>query len=175
MLTIGRLAKRFGLSRSTLLYYDRIGLLSATGRTSSNYRVYSNDDIERLRRIDMFRRAGVSLNDIRRILDADSEGLRAVLESRLAVINENIASLRDQQRLIATLLQDETVLTMSGGLNKAGWVAILRASGMSDEDMNRWHAQFERLNPEAHREFLLSLGIAKKDIDQIRTKARFGA
>ncbi|MGI9319493.1 MAG: MerR family transcriptional regulator [bacterium] len=175
MLTIGRLAKRFGLSRSTLLYYDRIGLLSPTGRTPSNYRVYSNSDIERLKRIDTFRQAGVPLREIRKLLENDSEGLRATLEMRLGTINDSITALRDQQRLIAALLQDHTVLSLAGSLDKQGWVAVLRASGMSDEDMNHWHAQFERLNPEAHREFLLSLGIEPKEVEQIRVRARFGA
>jgi len=35
-----QLAGRFGLSRSTLLYYDSIGLLSPSERTASNYRLY---------------------------------------------------------------------------------------------------------------------------------------
>ena len=41
MLTIGKLARKFDLSRSTLLYYDRIGLLKPSGRTRANYRVYT--------------------------------------------------------------------------------------------------------------------------------------
>jgi DNA-binding transcriptional MerR regulator len=172
MLTIGRLAKRFGLSRSALLYYDRIGLLSPTGRTESNYRVYSDSDVDRLMRIDTFRQAGVPLNDIGKILDADDAGLRAILEARLRMINEGIAALRVQQRLIARLLRDKSVLRRTGSLDKDGWVAVLRASGMSDDDMSYWHAQFERLNPEAHRDFLMSLGIVNEEVDEIRARAR---
>ncbi len=40
MITIGRLARRFGLSRSTLLYYDSIGLLSPSTRSAKDYRLY---------------------------------------------------------------------------------------------------------------------------------------
>lgn len=170
MLTIGRLARRFGLSRSTLLYYDRIGLLSPTGRTESNYRCYSDSDVERLTRIDTFKQAGVPLKDIGKILDADDAGLRTTLETRLRAINEGIAGLREQQRLIAKLLRDKSVLRRAGNLDKDGWVAVLRASGMSDEDMIRWHAQFERLNPDAHRDFLISLGIASQEVDEIRAR-----
>ncbi len=39
MLTVGKLAEDFGLSRSTLLYYDRIGLLQPAARTEKGYRV----------------------------------------------------------------------------------------------------------------------------------------
>ncbi|NIA27295.1 MAG: MerR family DNA-binding transcriptional regulator [Desulfobulbaceae bacterium] len=36
MLTISKLAKRFGLSRATILYYEREGLLDPAGRATSN-------------------------------------------------------------------------------------------------------------------------------------------
>ena len=42
--TVGRLARAFGLSRSTLLYYDSIGLLRPTGRSPANYRLYTRAD-----------------------------------------------------------------------------------------------------------------------------------
>jgi hypothetical protein len=45
MLTIGRLAERFGLSRSTLLYYDSIELLSPSARSDANYRLYSLESL----------------------------------------------------------------------------------------------------------------------------------
>ena len=51
MLTISQLARRFGLSRSTLLYYDSIGLLSPSARSDANYRLYSRNDIERMERV----------------------------------------------------------------------------------------------------------------------------
>jgi DNA-binding transcriptional MerR regulator len=171
-LTVGQLAKRFGLSRSTLLYYDRIGLLRPTGRTESNYRLYSESDLERLTRIDDFRQAGVPLKEIRTILDADQVGLRATLEARLCTINAQIAALRDQQRLIAKLLRDESVLYRVGGLDKAGWISILRSTGMTEEDMRRWHVEFERLNPEAHGDFLASLGISDEEVTEIRRHSR---
>ena len=49
-LTVGRLAKRFGLSRSTLLYYDRLGLLCPSGRSGGDYRLYEDADAQRLDR-----------------------------------------------------------------------------------------------------------------------------
>ena len=171
MLTIGKLAKRFGLSRSALLYYDRIGLLSPTGRTDSNYRFYSEKDADRLARIDTFRQAGVPLQDIGSILDSDDLGLRTTLEARLRAINESIVLLREQQRLIAGLLQDDSVLRRTGSLDKQAWVEVLRASGMSDDGMGHWHSQFERLNPVAHQDFLVSLGIPDHEVADIRARA----
>jgi len=73
--TVGRLGELCGISRSTLLYYDSLGLLSPSGRSPSGYRLYSEADRARLERILAFR------------------------------INEEIAGLRGQQRGILDLLE----------------------------------------------------------------------
>ena len=44
-LTVGRLARRFGLARSTLLYYDRIGVLRPSARSAAGYRLYDAGDV----------------------------------------------------------------------------------------------------------------------------------
>lgn len=67
--TVGRLARRFGLSRSTLLYYDSIGLLSPTARARGEYRQYGPEEVRRLERICTLRRAGMGLKDIRWVLE----------------------------------------------------------------------------------------------------------
>ena len=48
MLTVTRLARHFGLSRSALLYYESIGLLKPGRRNGNNYRAYSDRDMLRL-------------------------------------------------------------------------------------------------------------------------------
>ncbi|MHB8902875.1 MAG: hypothetical protein ACYC6Y_29295 [Thermoguttaceae bacterium] len=53
-------------------------------------------------------------------------------------------------------------------ITKDRWVEIMRAAGLSDDDMHNWHHQFERLEPDAHQEFLESLGISADEIQQIR-------
>ena len=168
MLTIGRLAERFGLSRSTLLYYDSIGLLSPSARSEANYRLYSEADVERMERISIYRQAGVPLADIVRLLSGDETALGELLASRLKALNEDIRALRRQQRLIVALLRNDAALREARALDKDGWVAILRASGLTEEDMRRWHVEFERLSPEAHQDFLESLGIPDAEVSRIR-------
>ena len=63
--TVGRLAKRFGLSRSTLLYYDGIGLLRPQSRAAGEYRTYGEAEAARLERICLYRRAGLTLEQIK--------------------------------------------------------------------------------------------------------------
>ena len=167
-LTISQLAGRFGLSRSTLLYYDSIGLLSPSERTASNYRLYSDADLRRMESIDVYRKAGLPLKDIARVLDSDDSELSGLLERRLHALNGEIRDMRRQQKMLVTLLRNKEALSETRQLDKQSWTAILRATGLSDEDMRRWHVEFERLSPEAHRDFLESLGIDDDEVARIR-------
>ncbi|MCP4149531.1 MAG: MerR family transcriptional regulator, partial [bacterium] len=61
MITVGQMVKQFGLARSTLLYYDSIGLLKPSKRSRSGYRLYSETDIRRMEQVQTFRKAGLAL------------------------------------------------------------------------------------------------------------------
>ena len=90
MHTIGQLVKRYSLSRSTLLYYDSIGLLQPSGRSDANYRLYSDSDLKRMDKISLFRSAGMSLESISALLDREGDGIQFALEQRLFSINSEI-------------------------------------------------------------------------------------
>lgn len=172
ILTVGRLARRFGLSRSTLLYYDSIGLLRPSSRSRSNYRHYSEEDGERLAQVCRLRSAGVPLADIRRILESRGGGVAAVLERRLAELNREMSRLRGQQEVIVRLLKRPSLRRRVRALDRQQWVALLRAAGLDEDGMQAWHREFERLSPEAHQDFLESLGIPAAEIGRIRTWSR---
>lgn len=53
-------------------------------------------------------------------------------------------------------------------ITKDKWVSIMRAAGFSDQDMRRWHAEFEKSAPEEHQEFLEFLHIPSDEIRVIR-------
>lgn len=168
-LTIGKLAREFGLSRGTLLHYHAIGLLRPSVRSDAQYRLYSETDKERLRAICQYRAAGVPLADIRRLLeDAEPAGYAAILRRRLADLAQEIATLKRQQQLIVRLLGPHGIKEKEDMLNKDQWVALMRATGLNDDDMHRWHKEFEKMSGEAHEEFLVSLGIGAEEIKKIR-------
>jgi DNA-binding transcriptional MerR regulator len=172
MLTISQLGRRFGLSRSTLLYYDSLGLLRPTARTAKNYRLYSEEDAARLELICTYRRAGLPLADVTRVLAAPEGALREALHRRLEDLNGEIQGLRRQQKVIVELLRHDLDLPATRFLDKEGWVEILRATGLSEEEMHQWHVEFERRSPEAHRDFLESLGIEDQEVARIRQWSR---
>jgi DNA-binding transcriptional MerR regulator len=172
MYTIGKLARKFQLSRTTLLYYDSIDLLKPSSRTESRYRQYSEDDARRLDQVCRYRQAGLSLEEIKKVLDSPEDNLTQTLEKRLDELNDDIKRLRDQQRFILGILKSSRSYRHIKVMNVDTWKSLLEASGFGEEDMQRWHVDFERLAPEKHREFLEFLCIPDEEIEQIRAWAR---
>lgn len=81
MIGIKDVAKISGVSVRTLHYYDEIGVLTPSKRTDAGYRLYSNDDIEKLKTILMYRELEFSLSDIRDIVFCpDFDRNKAVLQ-----------------------------------------------------------------------------------------------
>ena len=167
--TIGALAKASGLSRSTLLYYDRLGLLRRRKRTAANYRLYYEHEVKRLEQLCVHRKMGIPLKEIRRILEDSGQGaVVEILQRRLQALGREITGLQLQQRQIVQILKQKPLHKEAEVISKERWVEIMRAAGLSEEDMHNWHLQFEKMEPEAHQEFLQSLGIPKAEIESIR-------
>jgi DNA-binding transcriptional MerR regulator len=168
-LTVSALAKRFGLARSTLLHYHRIQLFKPTGRSASGYRIYGPEAVARLARIRELRQAGLPLRTIKRVLDTQAP-LAEVLEEQIGVLNRQVSQLRLQQRVVLSLLE----LLSKGAkgprrtLSKETWTQMFRAIGMGEVEMRQWHANFEQNMPDAHADFLHSLGLDAEEIRRIR-------
>jgi DNA-binding transcriptional MerR regulator len=168
-LTVSALAKRFGLARSTLLHYHRIQLLKPSGRSPGGYRIYGPEAVERLTRIRELRQAGLPLRAIKRVLDT-SAPLAEVLEQHIGVLNRQVAQLRIQQGALLSLLDlaSKPGARSHRALTRQSWTQMFQAIGMSDADMRQWHVNFETRMPEAHADFLHSLGLSAEEIRRIR-------
>ncbi|MBT8207661.1 MAG: MerR family transcriptional regulator, partial [Acidimicrobiia bacterium] len=66
---VGALAEATGLTVRTLHYYEEIGLLVPSQRSDAGHRLYGREDVERLYRVRVLRRLGLSLDEIRNALD----------------------------------------------------------------------------------------------------------
>lgn len=171
--TISALARRFGLSRSTLLHYDRIGLLRPGGRNAAGYRHYTDADAERLRSILTYRRAGVPLGKTGELIDGQSStSAKSILLTHLQELNRQIDELQNQQTRVLALLGTDVLPATPRLLTCDSMVAIFRAAGLDDEGMDRLHAHFERIDPDAHQRFLESLGLEPDYIARIREVSR---
>lgn len=71
-LTTGQLAKRTGITVRTLRYYDQIGLLIPENHHAGSIRSYNMKDLEKLQQIQTLKYLGLSLQEIKDILDAES-------------------------------------------------------------------------------------------------------
>ena len=168
MLTIGQVAKKYSLSRSTLIYYDSIGILAPSGRSESNYRLYSDNDLQKMDRIVLFRSAGLPLESIALLLEKEGGDLDSTLEKRLFSINSEIQGLRNQQNVILKILEIESLERHSRVITKEIWVSILKAAGLDEAGMRNWHIEFEKASPEGHQDFLESIGLNREEITTIR-------
>ena len=168
LLTITKLARACGLSRTAVLYYESQGLLRPARRSAGNYRLYSDADLARLREVCAYRASGLKLGDIRTILDRPRTEAAAVLQRRLREIACEIETLREHQLAIARLLGGTNRLRRIRMVTKEKWVEIMRAAGFSEEQMRRWHREFEKAAPAEHQEFLEFLHIPADEVKQIR-------
>ena len=69
LLKVGELAKRAGLTVRTLHHYDSIGLLSLSARSASGFRLYGQEDVVRLHRIQASSNSAVRSLDIKTFLE----------------------------------------------------------------------------------------------------------
>jgi len=100
-LTIGQLAKAGGVPTSTVRYYERAGLLRPSRRSGSNYRLYSGEDLHRLRFVRAAQATGFTIADIKQLLrPAHCNRVQAVIETRLDEVSTRMRELRHVQRVL---------------------------------------------------------------------------
>ncbi len=161
-LTIGQLASRCRVPRTTVLYYEQVGLVAPVARTDAGYRLYSENELERVRQICAYRATGLTLDAIRALLGGADK--QSAIAHRLEEIHRAMGRLREQQALLVQLL--------GGGKLPAPppdpFEDLFKATGLDDAAMHRWHAVFERQNPEGHKAYLLSLGLREAEVARIR-------
>jgi len=105
--TVGKAAKAASLSAKAVRLYEARGLLPPAGRTESGYRTYTDDDIAVLRFIRQAKTLGLSLGEIRDILDLRRGGTTpcchvvALLDQRIRDIDRAITELRQLRHALA--------------------------------------------------------------------------
>jgi DNA-binding transcriptional MerR regulator len=109
-LKVAAVARRTGVSVRTLHYYEEIGLLKPSGRTSSGHRLYTAPDIQRLQQILSLRQLGLSLSDIGDCLTEGRTDARQVIEDHLDKVVEQrsaLERLETQLRKLSDQLQGD--------------------------------------------------------------------
>lgn len=100
-LRISEAAERTGFDASTIRYYERIGLIPEAERNDSGHRIYSRDDVERLKLVASAKSLGLTLEDIKRFL---SQWERGECPSARTMLKQLVATkLRDLRHRIGEL------------------------------------------------------------------------
>jgi DNA-binding transcriptional MerR regulator len=167
-MTVTALARPCGVSRSTLLHYESLGLLRRPPRTAGNYRAYGQEDVARVQQIGVYRKVGVGLAAIRSLVDRPGSDAAGILRRRLVEIDAEIETLRGHQRAILRLLEQSHNFRRHQMITKDKVVAIMRAAGFTEDEMHRWRREFEKAAPAEHQEFLEFLHIPADEIARIR-------
>lgn len=112
--TVQHLGKLAGISTRTLRYYDEIGLLTPARINSSGYRIYGQNEVDRLQQILFYRELGIHLEQIKDIMSSPTyDGTRALMDHREQLLDKR----RQLDILIAnvehTIASKEGRLTMS--------------------------------------------------------------
>lgn len=139
MYLISKLAKEAQLSRSTILYYEKLGLISGK-RMENGYRFYSEIDLQKLHLIQKLQAGGLTLKEIMICLESKMD--RAVLQNRLIQLDREIEEKRKARDVLAALL--------------------------GEGDLSEWQRSLDRLAPKAHLEWLLKQGFDEKNAYRLR-------
>ncbi|MBX9957604.1 MerR family transcriptional regulator [Peribacillus simplex] len=99
------MAEMANVTKRTVDYYTNFGLLKAE-RSASNYRYYSVGELERLRRIEGYKRENLSLEDIKEILKKDKEAASAIETKGLQLKNKMDGLNEELQEFISLIEKD---------------------------------------------------------------------
>ncbi|KQR82482.1 MerR family transcriptional regulator [Arthrobacter sp. Leaf337] len=112
---IGELAERTGLSLRTIRHYDDVGLLPATARTDGGFRVFSEDDFERLMVIKQMKPLGFSLEEMAEILALLGAPDSASPDKSVALAEFLERAVQQRAKMARNLAQaDEFIQRLSG-------------------------------------------------------------
>lgn len=109
-MTSGVLARQAGVSKETLRFYEREGLLPTPNRTAGGYREFSLDDLKRVQFIRNAQRYGFALHEVRELLAladgdiVDRMHVRRISQSKVDQITEQIERLGRLRAAMETLI-----------------------------------------------------------------------
>ena len=110
MLKIGELATLAKVSRDTLRFYERHGLVTPNHRNDAGYRLYSATDLHRISFILSAKEVGFTLNEIHQLLELEvtkdeksCQDVKQIVDTKIAVVNQRLADIKRIKKSLQTL------------------------------------------------------------------------
>lgn len=133
--TVKVVAELTGISVRMLHHYDKIGLLKPAQVTASGYRLYTEQDLERLQQVLFFRELGFGLQEIKAIMDSPGfDRKQAMLEHRRLLL--------ERQERLGRLIHsvNRTIMAIERGipLNEREMFEGFDPTTYQEEARKRW-------------------------------------
>ena len=127
-LTIGQAAQEVGIPPKTIRYYEKINLIKPAKRMDNKYRAYTKEDIARLRLIKQARILGLSLDEVKHLVEECLEGscehlkesFLTKLPQYITAVKERIDELQKLQAQLESLQDNLKALPLSDPQKRVG-------------------------------------------------------
>jgi DNA-binding transcriptional MerR regulator len=108
LLTTGEMARRSSNTLRTVRFYEEEGILRPVRRTDGGHRLFDNPELERLTLVTDMRAAGLSLDEIKQILEVKRQGSSGAEAAKQAteILTRRIDELREKLTVLARLRED---------------------------------------------------------------------
>lgn len=136
---ISELAKLVGISRTALLYYEKLNLISGK-RLENGYRAYNDRDVQQIRLIQQLQNGGLTLAECKSCLESKLD--KSILSARFVELENEIKRKQRSLALLSSLL----------GL----------------ESSKSWHETLSKIAPDAHVDWLKTQGYDEKQALRIK-------
>lgn len=106
--SIGEIAHMVGLTQRTIRYYEEIGLLNSVKRLEGGKRIYTDEDLRRLKFIKRLKILGLSLTEMKELEDIYivSKSNRAALLKLIDILNKNLNEIEKRQQSLKKLSEE---------------------------------------------------------------------
>jgi MerR family Zn(II)-responsive transcriptional regulator of zntA len=106
--TTGEMARRSGNTLRTVRFYEEAGILQPLGRTVGGHRVFARSQLDRLLLVSDMREAGLSLEEIRSLLETKSRATSGghAATAAMGSLEQHLGALRAKIDVLARLAGD---------------------------------------------------------------------
>lgn len=96
--TVGQVAERFDVATNVLRHWETVGLLNP-GRDAADRRRYSRDDVVKVAVIQRSKAAGMTLDQIRTLMDSEARGRHELLTEHIADLDRRMEEMRRSKEM----------------------------------------------------------------------------
>ncbi|QFG21032.1 MerR family transcriptional regulator [Actinomadura sp. WMMB 499] len=132
LFTIGRLARRCGMSTRTVRFWSDAGLIPVAGRSAGGYRLYDAAAVARLDLVRTLRELGLGLDKVEAVL-TDAATVAEVAAAHVAALDAEIRMLRTRRAVLGTVAKRATTTEETLLMHKLAQMSARERQEIIDE------------------------------------------